>query len=161
MVGPGVTNLGIDSTTWSDHSDIRPTIMVLLGLKDDYAHDGRALMEDLDGWATPAAVKLNGGYDKIAVMYKQLDAAVGQFGLATLIVSTDAVASGNASDDSRYAALENQLSSLNTQRDALAVQMNGLLEKAEFGGQPITEQQAHALVTQGQSLLDQANLLHS
>src|SRR5207244_10858709 len=23
MVGPGVTNLGIDSTTWSDHSDIR------------------------------------------------------------------------------------------------------------------------------------------
>ena len=161
MVGPGVTNLGIDSTTWSDHSDIRPTIIVLLGLKDDYAHDGRALTEDLDGWATPAAVKLNGGYDKIAVMYKQLDAAVGQFGLATLIVSTDAVASGNASDDSRYAALENQLSSLNTQRDALAVQMNGLLEKAEFGGQPITEQQAHALVTQGQSLLDQANLLHS
>ncbi len=40
-------------------------------------------------------------------------------------------------------------------------QMNGLLEKAEFGGQPITEQQARVLVTQGQALLDQANLLLS
>src|SRR5207249_11143313 len=137
------------------------TIMLLLGLKDTYAHAGRALTEDLNGWATAATVKLNGGYARIAVMYKQIDAAVGRFGLVTLMVSTDAIASGNASDDSRYAALENQLSSLNTQRDALAVQMNGLLEKAEFGGQPITEQQAHALVTQGQALLDQANLLHS
>jgi len=160
MVGPGVDNVGIDGITWSDHSDIRPTIMLLLGLKDDYAHDGRALTEDLDGWATPVT-KLNGSFTKIAVMYKQIDAAVGQFGLATLIASTDAIASGNPSDDSRYAALENQLSSLNTQRDALAVQMNVLLEKAEFGGQPITEQQAQVLVTQGQALLDQANLLLS
>src|SRR5437764_8022723 len=30
MVGPGVSNLGVDSTTWSDHTDIRPTLMVLL-----------------------------------------------------------------------------------------------------------------------------------
>src|SRR5438093_907173 len=62
MVGPGVTNLGIDNTTWSDHTDIRPTLMVLLGLKDDYSHVGRALTEDLDGWARPEATRLNGGY---------------------------------------------------------------------------------------------------
>ncbi len=34
MVGPGVDQTGIDSTTWSDHTDIRPTIMTLVGLKD-------------------------------------------------------------------------------------------------------------------------------
>src|SRR6266702_2796554 len=32
MVGPGVDQKGIDSTTWSDHTDIRPTILTLAGL---------------------------------------------------------------------------------------------------------------------------------
>ncbi|HLZ94124.1 MAG TPA: hypothetical protein VKT20_02195, partial [Candidatus Dormibacteraeota bacterium] len=80
MVGPGVANLGIDSTTWSDHTDIRPTLMVLLGLEDDYGHDGRALTEDLTGWARPDATSMSGGYVKVARMYKQIDASVGQFG---------------------------------------------------------------------------------
>jgi len=39
--------------------------------------------------------------------------------------------------------------------------MNGLLERAEFGGQPINAQQAQALVAQGQALLDQANSILS
>jgi hypothetical protein len=157
MVGPGVTNLGVDNTTWSDHTDIRPTLMVLLGLKDDYSHDGRALTEDLDGWARPAATRLNGGYAKLAVMYKQLDAAVGQFGLVTLMVSTD----GINGDDSLYAQKESQLGSLSSQRDALAGQMIALLEGAEFNGQAITQQQAQPLVAQGQALLAQANALVS
>ena len=159
MVGPGVTNLGIDSATWSDHADIRPTMMVLLGLKDDYRHDGRALTEDLDGWARPAATRLNSGYAKVAVMYKPIEAVVGQFGLVTLRVSTEAIESGAATDDTRYTALEDELSSLNAHRDGLALQMNGLLEKAEFAGEPITEQQAQALVAQGQALLDHASSL--
>ena len=157
MVGPGVTNLGIDNTTWSDHTDIRPTLMVLLGLKDDYSHDGRALTEDLDGWARPEATRLNGGYARLAVIYKQIDAAVGQFGLVTLMVSTDGI-NGN---DSLYTQKESQLSSLNSQRDALAAQMIALLEGAEFNGQAITQQQAKALVAQGQALLGQANALLS
>ena len=45
MVGPGVQQLGVDSNVWSDHTDIRPTMMTLLGLKDDYSHDGRVLAE--------------------------------------------------------------------------------------------------------------------
>src|SRR6266851_3797331 len=95
IVGPGVDQVGIDSTTWSDHTDIRPTLMVLLGLKDDYSHDGRALTEVLSGWARPAATKKSGAYIKLAQTYKQIDAAVGQFGLATLSAST-LVAQGQA-----------------------------------------------------------------
>jgi hypothetical protein len=156
MVGPGVANLGIDSSTWSDHTDIRPTMLMLLGLKDDYAHDGRALTEDLNGWAIPAAAKKNGGYAKLAPVYKQIQAILGQFGLDTLAASTKALESGNATDDSTYANLENELSSLGNQRDALASQMINLLEGAEFNNQPITQQQAQPLITQAQTLLNEA-----
>ncbi len=156
MVGPGVANLAIDNTTWSDHTDIRPTIIVLTGLQDDYAHDGRALTEDLTGWARPAATRLNGGYLKVAVMYRQRNASVGQFSLTTLAASTGGIESGSATDDNAYTSIENELISLNGQRDALAAQMVALLEGAEFSGHAITQQQAQSLVSQGQALLDQA-----
>jgi len=161
MVGPGITNLGVDGSTWSDHTDIRPTIMALTGLQDDYSHDGRVLTEDFDGWARPTATRLNGGFAKLAVIYKQIDASVGQFALATLAASTQAIESGSSSDDSRYVALENQLASLDSQRDALAGQMIALLEGAEFNGQAITQEQAQPLVAQGQALLAQADALVS
>jgi hypothetical protein len=157
MVGPGVAQAGIDSTTWSDHTDIRPTMMTLLGLKDDYSHDGRALVEDLNGYAKPAAVKKSGKFVALSQIYKQLDACVGQFGLKTLSISTQALESGNSSDDSTYTNLENQLTSFGNQRDALAAQMIALLEGAEFNGQPFSNDQAKSLIAQGQALLDQVN----
>src|SRR5262249_48043359 len=43
MVGPGVQILGEFGAIFSDHTDIRPTILSLAGLTDDYAHDGRVL----------------------------------------------------------------------------------------------------------------------
>jgi hypothetical protein len=159
MVGPGVDQVGIDGTTWSDHTDIRPTMMLLLGLKDDYAHDGRALVEDLVGWASPAAVRKNGAFVALGQALKQIEAPVGPFGLATLDASTRALASGDALDDSAYGDLENRLITLGTQRDALAGQMLGLLEGAEFSGQPIGQQQAQTLISQAQDLLQQVNRL--
>jgi hypothetical protein len=159
MVGPGVANLGVDGTTWSDHTDIRPTLMVLLGLKDDYSHDGRALTEDLSGFARPPATMKSGGYVKVAQMYKQIEATVGDFGLTTLSASTRGIESGSATDDSGYTNMESQLSSLTDERDALAAQMISALEGAEFNGAPITEAQAQALVAQGQALLDAAHAL--
>jgi len=161
MVGPGVDQIGVDSTTWSDHTDIRPTLMVLLGLKDDYSHDGRALTEDLSGWARPAATKKSNGYLTVARTYKQLNAAVGQFGLATLQASTNAIKSGSTSDDSTYTNLENQLAALTNDRNALAGQMIALLEGAEFDGQAIDQHTAQSLVAQGQALIAQANALAS
>jgi hypothetical protein len=158
MVGPGVDQTGIDSTTWSDHTDIRPTILTLAGLKDDYSHDGRTLVEDLTGWAQPSAVKKSSSFVSLAQMYKQIDACVGQLGLASLKVSTTALES-NAPGDSTYTNLENQLSSISVQRDALAAQMIGLLEGAEFNNQPFSDQQAQQLIAQGQALLNQVNSL--
>ena len=72
FVGPGVKNLGLDGTsaadgpnsagpdsgqrvaansgtkgTWVDETDIRPTLIYLTGLKDDYEHDGRVISQIL------------------------------------------------------------------------------------------------------------------
>jgi hypothetical protein len=158
MVGPGVNKAGVDGTTWSDHTDIRPTMMTLLGLNDDYSHDGRALTEDLAGWARPAAVKKGGSFLPLAEMYKRLDAAVGELGLASLKVSTTALES-NAAGDSTYTQLENQLTSVTSQRDALASQMITLLERAEFNGQVINKRRAQQLIAQGKALLNRVKAL--
>jgi hypothetical protein len=47
MVGPGVRKLGEFAAIFSDHTNTRPTILNIVGLKDDYAHDGRVLFEAL------------------------------------------------------------------------------------------------------------------
>src|SRR5260221_1313925 len=159
MVGPGVNQTGIDDTTWSDHTDIRPTILTLVGLQDDYSHDGRVLVEELSGYAQPSAVKNSDSFIDLAQIYKQLDGCVGQFGLATLSASTRALQSGSPSNDSTYTTLENKLMSFGSQRDALAAQMIALLEGAEFNGQPFSDSQAQSLISQGQALLDQVNNL--
>ena len=155
LVGPGVQNLGVDSTTWSDHTDVRPTVLALLGLQDDYAHDGRVLIEDFDGWAVPAAMRNGRGLLlQMAQAYKQIDAPVGRLGLASLAVSTRALASDSPTD-ATYANLEDQLISINAQRDSLAAQMITVLEGAEFNNQPIDKNQVKQLIDQGQALLAQ------
>jgi len=158
LVGPGVRHAGVDKSTWSDHTDIRPTILALLGLKDDYAHAGRVLFEDLDDSALPQSLRSNQAtLMQLAQVYKQINAPVGQLGLASLAVSTKALESGNSTDDGTYTNLESQLTLITTQRDTLAAQMSALLAGAEFNGQAINEQQAKQLISQGQALLKQVN----
>jgi hypothetical protein len=156
MVGPGVQQLGVDNATWSDHTDIRPTMMALLGLKDDYAHDGRVLFEDLSASILPASVQAQ--RDQIlalARVYKQLNASVGQFALGTLKMSTAGLDSGGAANDSTYTSTESQLTSLGASRDAIAGQILTMLEGAEFGGTAVNQGQAAALIANGWALLRQ------
>jgi hypothetical protein len=154
MVGPGVLPAGVMDDLWSDHADIRPTVLSLLGLKDDYAHQGRVLVEALAGWAVP--VSLNASRDTfipLGQVYKQINAPVGKLGLQTLRISTQALAGGSAQSDAAYEQIESQLQSITTTRDALAAQIEAVLEAAEFQGQPLNEQQAQELIAQAYSLL--------
>lgn len=113
LVGPGVRDDGIDSQTWSDHTDIRPTIMLLTGLKDDYSHDGRVLSEAMTGAALPATIRGNANiFCQLAASYKQINPGVGQFGLGTLAISNTALISNDDAGDSTYNQLESQLVSL-------------------------------------------------
>jgi hypothetical protein len=159
MVGPGVDQTGVDSTSWSDHTDIRPTILTLVGLKDDYGHDGRTLVEDLQSSVLPPALQQSGGnFTALAQMYKRIDACVGELGLASLKASTKALES-NTPHDNTYNNLENHLIRITDKRDALAAKMIALLEGAEFNGQPISKGQADPLISMGQDLLDEVNSL--
>lgn len=156
IVGPGVKHLGVDGDVWSDHTDNRLTMLSLLGLKDDYAHDGRVLFEVLEDSAVPQSLRAHREtLIRLAEIYKQINAPVGALGLASLKISTNALESGSASDDSAYTKLENQLISLTNQRNAVASQMAKLLEAAAFSGQSIDEQQAKQLIDQGNALLNQ------
>jgi hypothetical protein len=159
LVGPGVKNLGTDTTTWADHTDIRPTIMTLLGLKDDYAHDGRALVEDLNTSALPPSLQASRDtFASVAKVYKQINAPVCQFGLDTLKVATFA-AESNSPADAVYRQLDAQLQQLGERREALATQMISALEGAEFQGRIINTGQAQSLIAQGNALLAQADAM--
>jgi hypothetical protein len=154
-VGPGIDQTGVNGTTWSDHTDVRPTILALAGLKDDYTHDGRVISEVLTGWAIPSAVKKSSSFIPLAQTYKQLNAPFGQFAMDTLKASTKAL----ASDDATYATIEGQIESLTAQRDALASLIKSALKGAAFDKQVITDQQAQQLIAQSQGLLSQAHQL--
>jgi hypothetical protein len=155
MVGPGIGDIGVDDGIWSDHTDIRPTILLLTGLKDDYAHDGRVLSEALNGSVLPSSMRGNGNiFAKLARSYKQINACVGQFGLGTLRMSNSALIS-NDPGDATYNQLENNLANLNAQRDSLASQMIQILEDAAFNGKAIDRGQASSLIQQANQLLQQ------
>lgn len=140
MVGPGVKHLGVNSTVWADHTDTRPTMMELLGLRDDYQHDGRVLFEILQPGVLPPAVRHNlGALIALAQIYKQINAPVGALGLTTLQISTQALES-NSAGDATYIQLEDQLTSITQMRNALASQILNILEAAAFGS---SDSQAH------------------
>ncbi|MCU1362227.1 MAG: hypothetical protein JWM55_55 [Acidimicrobiaceae bacterium] len=178
FVGPGVANLGVDGPaagagpnsagpnsgqrtvpgsgttgTWTDETDIQPTLMYLTGLSDDYMPDGRVVTELLS--------KVHGDFHSpqvasLAACYKQLNSSVGEFGTATLAADTAAVESSSTAD-STYLGVVAKLRQLEVQRDQLATQIKGDLYADEFEGVGI--QDPHGLAQSCQSLIDQARAL--
>jgi hypothetical protein len=152
MVGPGVAVEGEDDRTWSDHTDVRPTMLTLVGLNDDYQHEGRALVEKFKGWARPDAVNDSEEFVALARALKDISAPLGPLGLASVHASTVAMESGSE-HDSTYTSIENQLSAYTVQRDELAAKIISLLEGAEFNSKPIPEDIAEELIHQARHLL--------
>jgi hypothetical protein len=128
-------------------------MLTLLGLKDDYQHEGRALTEKFSGWARPAAVKKGGTFLALAQILKQINAPLGPLGVASVHASTVAMESGDVNSDAFYTSIESRLSSFTDQRDALVAQIVPLLEAAELDEAPIPEATANSLIQQGQALL--------
>jgi hypothetical protein len=160
IVGPGVRNLGQDDSTWTDHTDWRPTILSLVGLDDSYVHDGRVVVEPLSSWAVPEALRAHREkLLQLGAVYKQLNAPFGEFSTDVLVASTEALKSGNATDDTGYASIEDQIESLTSARDSLAGQIRTALDDAAFGGKALDNQQAKAFITQAEDLISQAHEL--
>jgi len=153
VVGPGVRKLGQDNDTWLDHTDVRPTMLSLLGLQDSYVHDGRVLIETIDKHAQTSQLSGQSSTLKNLIsVYKQINAPFGQLGMDTLKVSTAAVAS-NITSDAAYNALENKIAAWTGQRDALATEMKGMLDDASFDNKELNESRAKRLIKAAQDLL--------
>ena len=169
LAGPGVKHLGLDGQapnagpnsagpdsgqvvvansgttgTWADETDIRPTLMYLTGLKDDYEHDGRVITEVL---AAPNRALGAPAVTSLGACYKQLNSSVGQFGNFTLQASTAAVESSTIGD-TQYKTINATLTGLDRLRDALALRIKSELEAAAFGDQPVVGAQAQTTACQ-------------
>src|SRR5262249_959335 len=85
IAGPGVRREGRNDRFFSDHTDVRPTILAVLGLQDDYVHDGRVMAEWLDDQALPNGIKRRReDFIELATVYKDLNATLGALGRHSL-----------------------------------------------------------------------------
>jgi hypothetical protein len=153
FVGPGVRHLGLDGNQpnqgpnsagadsgqitvadthlkgpWTDETDIRPTLMYLTGLRDNYEHDGRVITQIL---AHPNRALSATGVTALGECYKQLNASVGNFAAYTLIADTRAVRSSSPGDRT-YKRVDAELRALEVTRDTLALRIKAELEDAAF-----------------------------
>jgi hypothetical protein len=169
FAGPGVRRLGLDGpaadqgTTssgpdsgqtevfqdhfpgpWADETDIRPTILYLTGLRDDYEHDGRVITQIL---SHPNQALSAPGVTGLGECYKQLNSSVGDFAAYTLQADTSAI-NGSSPGDRVYLGTGKALRGLEVARDRLAGQIKGELEAAAFGDQPVAHAGAQALACQ-------------
>jgi hypothetical protein len=129
--------------TWVEETDIRPTMLYLAGLSDDYQSDGHVITQALATVPPELAVT-----EALAAGYDQIQSSVGQFGTDTLIADTKALASGSSSDDSAYATEQATLQTLADDRNTAAAKIKKVLSDAAAGTAPNTGQ-----VTSGLALV--------
>jgi hypothetical protein len=141
--------------TWADHTDTRPTLLALVGLKDDYVGDGRVLTEDLT--IRPGATS-DPLFLPLAQCYKQLNSSVGLFGTDVILADTAALKTGTSASDTQYQSFLAQLQTLGAARDSLAGNIKLELWNAEFNGQHLPKQATGDLTGCG-GLLPQAGAI--
>jgi hypothetical protein len=152
MVGPGVQPLGRDDEVFTDHADVRPTIMALLGLKDDYVHEGRVIAEWMRDRALPDGIRdRRENFTELAQVFKQLDAPKGELGRASLVWSNRSV----TGTDKAYARYLKQIGEITEERDELAGKIRTALDNAAFHNKPVDEDAEDELGHRAKALIDQ------
>jgi hypothetical protein len=128
---PTVTVPDASTGLWAEETDVRPTLLSLVGLHDDYLSDGAVL--------TPILSRHHDDrIETLASTYRQLNSSVGAFATDTLRADTAALASSSPNDQ-KFVQTETRLTQLANQRDTLASLIKTTLDQAEFGhGQPNT-----------------------
>jgi hypothetical protein len=144
LVGPDVKHLGVTDQLWTDHSDIRPTLLALTGLQEDYIHQGRPISQVM----TETRQDLN----RLADVYKQINAPVGQLSLDSVAFATRATLS-NSTGDQTYLAADAQIAAWTSQRNDLAAQMIALLDTTAPGYTNHNDRNVNELIRQGEQLL--------
>ncbi|MFL6163926.1 MAG: hypothetical protein ACJ74U_17110 [Jatrophihabitantaceae bacterium] len=177
LVGPGVAARGVDGPepaagnqpsdpnstrtvpeastvgTWVEETDLRPTLLHLIGLADDYPTDGRVISQVLSD--PSEALRTT---EDLAAAYQQLNSSVGEFATNTLIADSAALASGSATDDSAFRQEQRALLVLADARDRVAAGMKEVLSEAAAGQVP-NHGQLQRFEVQARELLEAAQEL--
>jgi hypothetical protein len=177
IVGPGVAVNGVDGPgptggneshdpnsthtvpeastqgTWIEEADLRPTLLHLVGLQDDYQTDGQVISQAL---AAPGSTLSQ--VAELGALYRQLNSSVGEFATNTLIADSKALASGSAADDTTYTTEQTTLAELADHRDRVAALMKATLARAAQGTAP-GRGELQSELSQGRALLRQAATL--
>jgi hypothetical protein len=117
--------------TWVEETDLRPTLLQLTALSDDYTSDGSVIPVALS--STPDTIATVGA---LRTLYQQINSSVGAFATDTLIAESRALAGGSASDDTAFSTTEATLTDLAAHRDRVAEQIKGVLAAAATGTAP-------------------------
>jgi hypothetical protein len=155
MVGPGVAVRGVNGPgptggnesqdpnsthtvpeastrgTWVEEASIRPTMIYLLGLQDDYQPDGHVITQALA--FVPHSLRAT---EDLATGYDQINSSVGQLATDTLIADTKALASGASANDRAFTEEQERLAELADDRDAAAAEIKHTLSEAAAGRVP-------------------------
>lgn len=150
MVGPGVQHLGRNDEVFSDHTDIRPTMIALAGLKDDYTHDGRVLIEFLEDRVLPQSLRQSENFLELAQVYKQLNAPLGSVGRNSLILANRSI----LADDATYGKYLSTAADIAEDRAELVAEIKTLLNAAAFENRPVNEHQEDRLVRRARRIID-------
>jgi len=152
MVGPGVRKLGRSDELFTDHADVRPTIMALLGLQDDYVHEGRVIAEWMQEQSLPQGIrKGTEDFTELARVFKQLNAPKGRLGRASLVWSNRSM----TSNDKAYASYLKRIGEITQERNKLAGQIKTVLNNAAFHGRAVDEFAQIDLTVRAKLLIDQ------
>jgi hypothetical protein len=138
FVAPGVANLGT-SNVWTDHTDLRTTVLALTGLQDDYTDAGRVITQIVAPGAVAAPLTSQTATD-LGTLLKKLNAPVYMssegandgFGPAILVADTSAVKS-NAPGDSTYTDVEGKIVNITAQRNTVVADIQARLAGAQDG----------------------------
>jgi hypothetical protein len=152
LVGPGVKQLGRDDQVFTDHADIRPTVMALLGLTDDYVHEGRVVAEFMHDGALPRGIgAARENFVELAQAFKQLNAPKGELGRASLVWANRSI----TSSDKVYGRYLSRIADITADRDELAGEIETALNNAAFHNQPVSERTEDGLGRRARQIIDQ------
>jgi hypothetical protein len=145
FVGPGVAQRGEDNSVWTDHADIRPTMLSLVGLRDDYMHQGRVISQIMgENHEGDSRRQSDQGLNELGAIYKQINAPVGQLSLDSLAFATQATLSGTSTSDEAYSEADARIAGWTTRRNELAQRMEVILNGGEFDSENVGSLIEHA-----------------
>ena len=144
-------NLGRIDAVFSDLSDLRPTLMVLTGLHDDYIHDGRVLAEFLESKSLPHSLRKSlEDFIELARSYKEINSPLGWVGRKSLVFANKSI----IRNDKAYADYLATIDKVTDARNDLAGEIVALLNAAEFDNQPFNEEAGEHLARRAKRLIE-------